>query len=102
MSPCGGHLAVGICRELISRSSTSINDLIIVSSLHASRACFLSYLVIGLTQSQNPELVLRIYIYKQKRDWVNLGVKGYGRRVIGYDLSSTGAPPAEGPRPACL
>ena len=40
MSPCGGHLAVGICRELISRSSTSVNDLIIVSSLHASRACF--------------------------------------------------------------
>ena len=73
MSPCGGHLAVGICRELISRSSTSVNDLIIVSSLHASRACFLSYLVIGLTQSQNPELVLRIYIYKQKRDWGQLG-----------------------------
>ena len=64
---------LNLCRELISRSSTSVNDLIIVSSLHASRACFLSYLVIGLTQSQNPELVLRIYIYKQKRDWGQLG-----------------------------
>ena len=59
MSPCGGHLAVGICRELIDRSSTSINDLIIVSSLHASRACFLSYLVKGYPQSHNPELVLK-------------------------------------------
>ena len=66
MSPCGGHLAVGICWELIGCSSTSINNLIIVSSLHASWACFLSYLVKEYppegSLKENPELVLELHI----------------------------------------